>query len=76
MVCLNPELKLEAVKKEIPNTMLTLEMVKDEHHQQQIEELCEAIKVSGKTFKYLEWSREKGSDVKAVTYHSKKNALA
>ena len=32
--------------------------------------------MSGKTFKYLEWSREKGSDVKAVTYHSKKNALA
>ena len=79
MTCLNPELKLEAIRKNI-TTAVNLDMVKDQAHKEDVDNLIEQIKTSGKTFKYLEWTKVKekgtGATVKATTYHSKKVALA
>ena len=41
-----------------------------------INALIENVNKSGKTFNYLEWSKEKGKEVKSKRYHSKKNALS
>ena len=75
MVCLNPELKLEAIKKAIPSTSLTLPMIKDGNHKSLITDVCNELKAINKPIKYLEWSKDRGTDVKATTYFSKKNAL-
>ena len=72
MTCLNPELKLEAIRKNI-TTAVNLDMVKDQAHKEDVDNLIEQIKTSGKTFKYLEWTKVKekgtGATVKATTYH-------
>ena len=77
MTCLNPELKLESIKRQL-EANVTIDMVKDNTHKQEVNDLIQHIKASGKTFDYLEWSKEgeKGKAVKATTYHSKKNALS
>ena len=75
MTCINPELKLEAIKKVFPSTTLTLYMMKDGNHKLLIMELFNQIKTRTKSIRYLEWSKEKGPEVKSTTYHSKKNAL-
>ena len=76
MVCLNPELKLEAARRNIPNISLTLDMVKDGGYSKEIEKACTTIKECTKVFTYLEWSKEKGDNTKTTSYHSKKNALS
>ena len=76
MVCLNPELKLEAAKRNIPGISLTLDMVKDGGYSKEIEKVCIAIKECTKVFNYLEWSKEKADNTKTTSYHSKKNALS
>ena len=49
-------------------------MLKDGHHTS-IVEVSNQIKSSGKPIKYLEWSKERGKEVKSTTYHSKKNGF-
>ena len=73
MTCLNPELKLESIKRQL-ETNVTIDMVKDNTYKQEVNDLIQHIKASGKTFDYLEWSKEgeKGKGVNATTYHSKK----
>ena len=47
-------------------------------HKQEVNDLIQHIKASGKMFDHLEWSKEgeKGKGVNITTYHSKKNALS
>ena len=73
MTCLNPELKLESIKRQL-ETNVTLGIVKDNTYKEEVNDLIQHIKASGKTFDYLEWTKEgeKGKGVKAKTYHSEK----
>ena len=57
MTCLNPELKLESIKRQL-ETNVTLGMVKDNTYKQEVNNLIQHIKASGKTFDYLEWTKE------------------
>ena len=76
VTCLNPELKLESFKKHI-NTDLTIANLKNPGcDKEKIEQICQEIAESNFKFEYLEWSKERGTDLKITTYHSKKNALS
>ena len=63
MLCLNPELKLEAITRNLEATM-TLDIVKEKDNANSVNALIENLKNSGKTFNYLEWSKQKEKEVK------------
>ena len=77
MTCLNPELKFEAIKRTLGDTHnLNFESLKDPRFKDDIRDLCHQIESSDTAFEYLEWSKEKGHDVRASSYFSKKNACS
>ena len=75
MLCLNSKLKLEAAKRNLETTMI-LDTVNEKNNANSVNALIENVKNSGKTLSYIEWSKEKGKEVKSKTYHSRKNALS
>ena len=67
---------LKAIKRNLETTM-KLDIVKEKDNANSVNALIENVKNSGITLlNYLEWSREKGKEVKSKMYHSKKNALS
>ena len=59
MACLNPELKLECIKRTITNVNLTLDNLTNKDYEDEIKTLYEILKKSNEIFEYLEWSKEK-----------------
>ena len=76
MTCLNPELKLEALKRTISDVTLTVLNLKDEKYNKEIENICNKIKDSGKTFEYIEWVKEKSKTAKKTSYFSEKKSCS
>ena len=75
--CLNPELKLEVIKRTLGDTQnLITESLKDKRFEKDIKDLCHQIEKSDTAFQYFEWSKEKTKDVRASSYFSKKNACS
>ena len=73
MLCLNPELKLECIKRYLQNVTLTLDNLTDKDYEEEIKSLYKELKESDVIFEYLEWSREKVENEKSVSYFSQKN---
>ena len=70
---LNPELKLEAIKRKLGDIHnLTIESLKDKQFEEDIKDLCHQIENSDTAFKYLGWSKEKGQNVQASSHFFKK----
>lgn len=79
--CLNPELKLESIKRTLGNVSITHNDLINEEKQNDINELYNQVKSSDKQFEYLEWVKEpvkkgKKGKVKGASYNSKKTALS
>ena len=55
---------------------MILDIVNEKNNANSVNALIENVKNSGKTLNYIEWSKEKGKQVKSKTYHSRKNALS
>ena len=74
---LNPELKLEAIKRTLGDIHnLTIQSLKDKQLKKDIKDLCHQIENSDTAFEYLGWSKEKGQDVQASSHFPKKNACS
>ena len=72
MSCLNPELKLESLKRTFPDITLTYSELKDEMHSQKIENICNKVKESGKRLEFIEWVKGKSKNGKKTSYFTEK----
>ena len=59
MLCLNPELKLESVKREFPQIQPTIEDLAGEASKEDIKQMILLVSKSEHGLHYLEWSKEK-----------------
>ena len=77
MICLNPELKIDSLRKVLPEMNWNINNI-FEKSEDELNILYKRIEKSVHTFEYLEWSKEKEitdeKTTKHVSYHSKKNA--
>lgn len=66
MSCLNPEMKLEAIKRRLGGTHnLTIKSLKQ--FKEDIKDLSHQIETSDTAFEYLEWSKEKRQNVWVIS---------
>ena len=74
--CLNPELKLECIKRTLPNVSITFNDLMDDKKKKYLENLYENIKNSNENYKYQEWGKdiEKGKKGNKV-YNAKKKSV-
>ena len=76
MSCLNPELKLESLKRTFPDITLTFSELKDEMHTQKIENICNKVKESGKRLEFIEWVKGKSKNGKKTSYFTEKKSCS
>ena len=75
--CLNPELKLECVKRRLSNITISMNDLTDNGKQTDVEDMFEQIKDSNVNYEYLEWRKDvdKGKKGNKV-YNPKKRAYS
>ena len=76
MTCLNPEHKLDALKKLMPEVNLSIFNFM-EKSEEELEIIFDKIKKAKENVKFLEWTKDNGSTLsttKAISYHCRKVA--
>ena len=73
--CLNPELKLECIKRTLHNVAITFNDLIDDGKKNNLKNLYKQIKISRANYEYLEWGKDIDKSKKGnKAYHSKKRA--